>query len=95
MGGTECEAFPGTLCSNLFGQLGCHMSCTPPGAAPIGCPADLTCIDPLMVGVAFCAMPGAILPPVCVTQEDCAIYEGTFCMDPLGFGLGCVKSCTP
>lgn len=93
MGGTECAVFPGTNCSNLFGTLGCHMSCTPEGVAPPACPDPLTCVDPLMSGVAFCVMAGQILPPVCATQEDCAAYEGTFCMDPLGFGLGCVKSC--
>ncbi|MDD9933541.1 MAG: hypothetical protein OXT09_08060, partial [Myxococcales bacterium] len=94
MGGPECQGFPGTTCSNLFGAMGCHTSCTPPGVAPPSCPDPLQCADPLGTGVAFCVMAGQITPPPCAVQEDCAMYEGTFCMDPLALGiLGCVKSC--
>ncbi|MGD8860269.1 MAG: hypothetical protein PVI30_09660 [Myxococcales bacterium] len=96
VGGTECEAFPGTVCSNLFGMQGCHTPCTPPGVMAPACPDPLECVA-LGPGIpAFCAMAGQLAPPPCATQEDCAAYEGTFCMDPLGLGtLGCVKSCTP
>lgn len=94
MGGSECAAYPGTTCSNLFGMQGCHTSCTPAGVAPPSCPDPLTCADPLGNGIAFCVMAGAITPPPCATQTDCDAYAGTFCMDPLGLGiLGCVKSC--
>jgi hypothetical protein len=94
MGGPECDAYPGTTCSNLFGALGCHISCTPAGVAPPSCPDPLVCTDPLSTGQAFCAISGELTPPACTTQEDCMIYPDTFCLDPLGLGMmGCVKSC--
>ncbi|MGD8863672.1 MAG: hypothetical protein PVI30_26895 [Myxococcales bacterium] len=67
-----------------------------PAGVMAACPDPLECVAPLPGVPAFCAMAGQLTPPPCATQEDCAAYEGTFCMDPLGLGmLGCVKSCTP
>jgi hypothetical protein len=90
MGGTECAALTGSVCTMIPG-LGerCLKTCGTP--MMMGCPMGLTCVNPLNIQ-AICS-PDGFFPPTCTMGgNECAQY-GTACAMVSGV-MGCLIPCT-
>jgi hypothetical protein len=90
MGGTECAALAGSLCTMLPG-LGerCLKTCGTP--MMMGCPMGLTCVNPLGVQ-AICSADG-LFPPACTMGGTECMQYGTACAMAAGV-MGCLIPCT-